>query len=161
MKKTICCWIGTKDVEASKGNLDDGIGPIATLLHDRKFDEVHLLSNFEKNDTEVFTTWPMLKTKATISKYQIELSSPTNFKEIYLAVRSVLNEIGEDIARTFHLSPGTPAMAAVWVLLAKTVFPAKLIESSQKYGTKDVEVPFRITAEFTDSSTSITTFWIS
>ena len=150
MKKTICCWIGTKDIEASKGNLDGGIGPIATVLNEREFDEVHLLNNFPVDKAATFTDWLRSHTKASIITYQKELSSPTNFEEIYLAVKGVLNEISEDVARTFHLSPGTPAMAAIWVLMAKTVFPSKLIETSQKYGTKDVEVPFEITAEFTD-----------
>jgi len=48
----------------------------------------------------------------------------------------------------FHLSPGTPAMAAVWIILAKTRFPAELIESSQKYGVKTASVPFDIAADF-------------
>ena len=29
---------------------------------------------------------------------------------------------------TFHLSPGTPAMAAIWIILAKTRYGAELIE---------------------------------
>ncbi len=55
---------------------------------------------------------------------------------------------GEAIELYFHLSPGTPAMAAVWVILAKTRFPATLIESSLQYGVKVASVPFDISAEF-------------
>src|SRR5581483_8539743 len=47
-----------------------------------------------------------------------------------------------------HLSPGTPAMAAVWIILAKTRFPAKLIESSRQHGIRTASVPFEISADF-------------
>jgi len=39
-------------------------------------------------------------------------------------------------------------MAAVWIILAKTRFPAELIESSQKHGVQTVSVPFDIAADF-------------
>ena len=39
-------------------------------------------------------------------------------------------------------------MAAIWLLLAKTRFPAKLIESSVAAGVKEVDVPFELSAEF-------------
>ncbi len=38
-------------------------------------------------------------------------------------------------------------MAAVWIILAKTRFPAELIESSPKHGVKTASVPFDISAE--------------
>ena len=48
------------------------------------------------------------------------LSSPTAFGEIYAAaVRgcgTALSEGAKDASLTFHLSPGTPAMAAVWII---------------------------------------------
>ena len=49
---------------------------------------------------------------------------------------------------TYHLSPGTPAMAAVWIIIAKTRYPATLIESSIKGGVKVASVPFDLSAEF-------------
>ncbi|WP_211309652.1 sigma-54 interaction domain-containing protein [Thauera aromatica] len=49
---------------------------------------------------------------------------------------------------TFHVSPGTPAMAAVWVLLAKAKYGASLIESSREHGVRPVVVPFDLAAEF-------------
>ncbi len=39
-------------------------------------------------------------------------------------------------------------MAAVWIILAKTRFPAELIESSREYGVQTASVPFDISAEF-------------
>ena len=48
---------------------------------------------------------------------------------------------------TFHLSPGTPAMAAVWIILGKTRYSAELIESSKQHGVRTASVPFDISAE--------------
>jgi transcriptional regulator with PAS, ATPase and Fis domain len=39
-------------------------------------------------------------------------------------------------------------MAAVWIIIAKTRHPAKLIESSKKEGVKIASIPFDISAEF-------------
>ena len=39
-------------------------------------------------------------------------------------------------------------MAAVWIILAKTRFPAELIESSREHGVQTASVPFDISAEF-------------
>jgi transcriptional regulator with PAS, ATPase and Fis domain len=39
-------------------------------------------------------------------------------------------------------------MAAVWILLAKTRFPAELIESSKERGVRTASVPFDISADF-------------
>jgi transcriptional regulator with PAS, ATPase and Fis domain len=39
-------------------------------------------------------------------------------------------------------------MAAVWILLGKTLFPAELIESSKEFGVRTAVVPFDISADF-------------
>ena len=39
-------------------------------------------------------------------------------------------------------------MAAVWILLGKTRFPAELIESSRDHGVRTASVPFDISADF-------------
>ncbi|MBU1102462.1 sigma 54-interacting transcriptional regulator, partial [Patescibacteria group bacterium] len=39
-------------------------------------------------------------------------------------------------------------MAAVWILLAKTRFPAELIESSREHGVRTASVPFDISVDF-------------
>jgi transcriptional regulator with GAF, ATPase, and Fis domain len=55
---------------------------------------------------------------------------------------------GEAGRLTFHLSPDTRAMAAVWMSLAKTRFPAELSESSTQHRVRTVAVPFQSAAEF-------------
>ena len=56
--------------------------------------------------------------------------------------------LGADADLTVHVSPGTPAMQAVWVLLAKTRYPAELIQSHEQTGVRTVSVPFDIAAEY-------------
>src|SRR5690606_26724513 len=80
------------------------------------------------------------------------LSSPTHHADIYRAVtatvRWALAEYGDRAKLTFHLSPGTPAMASIWIIVAKTRFQADLIESSKEAGVRAVDVPFELAAEF-------------
>src|SRR5262249_22668940 len=77
----------------------------------------------------------------------------TNFGEIYEAavnvITGVLKRIGPDKGDlTFHLSPGTPAMAAVFVLLSKTRFSAELIQTSKERGLEKASVPFEMSAGY-------------
>ncbi len=76
-----------------------------------------------------------------------------DFGEIFEAARSVIREVkpaqGEMVPLVYRVSPGTPAMAAVWISLAKTSEPAELIESSLGKGVRAVAIPFAILAEYT------------
>ena len=155
MKKVLLCWIGTTDLRASQGD-DVGEGPIAQAVEKLGFDEVFLISNYLKPEDRVrvaaYVEWAKKRSSTLYQLYEQELSRPTHFGEIYeAAVRACTAALGErrdQVELTFHLSPGTPAMAAVWILLAKTRFPAELIESSREYGVQPVSVPFDISAEF-------------
>ena len=49
---------------------------------------------------------------------------------------------------TIHLTPGTPAMQAVWIILARTRTSARLIQSSAQEGVQEADIPFDIAAEF-------------
>jgi transcriptional regulator with PAS, ATPase and Fis domain len=55
-----------------------------------------------------------------------------------------MREFREQPQLTFHLSPGTPAMAAIWVILGKTRYRAELIQSSRQKGVETASVPFDI-----------------
>lgn len=111
-----------------------------------------LLNNWKKDTAENYVVWLKEKTPSQITLQHISLSGPTNFGEIYQAATTIISEkIKEhapDTNLVFHLSPGTPAMAAVWILLAKTRFPAELIESSKEHGVRTASVPFDISADF-------------
>jgi transcriptional regulator with PAS, ATPase and Fis domain len=60
----------------------------------------------------------------------------------------VLNRYGDATRLTYHLSPGTPAMQAVWIIVAKTRYAATLIQSSRESGLQTASIPFDISAEF-------------
>ena len=155
MKKVLLCWIGATDLSASQGD-DVGEGPIAQAVEKFGFDEVFLISNYLKPEDRVrvaaYVEWGKKRSLTPHQLYEEELSSPTHFGEIYeAAVRvctAALGERRDQVELTFHLSPGTPAMAAVWIILAKTRFPAELIESSRKHGVQTASIPFDISAEF-------------
>ena len=152
MKKVLLCWIGTTDLRASQGD-DVGEGPIAQAVEKLGFDEVFLISNYLSDDrVTAYVEWAKKRSSTPYQLYEEKLSSPTHFGEIYeAAVRVCTAASGEQrnqVELTFHLSAGTPAMAAVWIILAKTRFPAELIESSREYGVQTASVPFDISAEF-------------
>ncbi|MCB9694321.1 MAG: sigma 54-interacting transcriptional regulator [Alphaproteobacteria bacterium] len=155
MSAILVTWVGMTDLRASEGVADAGLGPIAQGVDGFAFDELHLLSDFEPARSEAFRAWLGGRTAGAITVHPVTLSSPTAFGEIHESVVGVLDRIldrpGPPPELTFHLSPGTPAMAAVWIILAKTRFPARLIESSAKHGARVASVPFDISAEFIPS----------
>jgi len=152
MKEILICWIGFTDLKASAGKEDVGLGPIAQAVTSLTFDEIYLISDRPESEDAIYIKWLNSKCASKIILHKTELSSPTHFGEIYESAVKVLEEAtprySEDIALTFHLSPGTPAMAAVWIILSKTRYPATLIESSIEKGVKTASVPFDISAEF-------------
>jgi transcriptional regulator with PAS, ATPase and Fis domain len=151
-KHLLFCWIGITDLKAASGNTDVGLGPIAQAITNRSYDEAVLLNNWDEASAQDYGKWLRQQTSSQIIIRQVRLSGPTHFGEIYQAASAIvyekIKEYGLDANLVFHLSPGTPAMAAVWILLAKTHFPAEMIESSKDHGVRTASVPFDISAEF-------------
>ena len=153
IRKVLFTWVGMTDLRASQGDPSAGLGPVGQAVSQRTYDHIAVLTNFKKEDEKQFITWLRTKTSADITKYHSDLTSPTNFPEIYEAAITAITDIKErlgpkDFHATYHLSPGTPAMAAVWILLSKTSHLAELIESSREKGVKTVSLPFDISADY-------------
>lgn len=152
MRTVLASWIGATDLRAPKESDAIGIGPIAQALKGRDYDEVYLVSDYPPTRIKPFVDWLKGQTAAKIITLKEKLSGPTNFGEIYeAAVRTcekALDGQRSDTELVLHLSPGTPAMAAVWIILAKTRFPAELIESSREHGVRTASVPFDLSADF-------------
>jgi transcriptional regulator with PAS, ATPase and Fis domain len=148
----LVAWVGRTDLRAPAESEVVGFGPIAQSIDARTFDQVYLLSDYGEKAVGPYLKWLKARTTARIEVIPERLSGPTQFGEIYeAAVRGVERAIGNgqgEVGLTFHLSPGTPAMAAVWILLGKTRFPAELIESSKEHGVRTASVPFDISADF-------------
>ena len=152
MRNVLLSWIGTADLRAPDEHAEVGAGPVAQALSARRFDEACLLTNHEHDAASRYRSW--LRARAPDVRIRIVheiLTSPTDFGEIHAAAVRACESATDNAAGTsltFHLSPGTPAMAAIWLILANTRFPAALIESSRQHGVRDVSVPFDISADF-------------
>ncbi|SMP77897.1 regulatory protein, Fis family [Desulfonatronum zhilinae] len=125
---------------------------MAQALEWERFDRLILLNNYPVSQVEAYQSWLGAgRPELILDMRQVRLSGPTCYSEIYQAALSVLQDVtgkSPDFRLTLHLSPGTPAMAAVWIILAKTRFPARLIESSRDHGVRVVDFPFDLSAEF-------------
>lgn len=145
-------WIGATDLNAAAGKAGVGEGPIGQAVRDRFFDRVILLSNYPLEDEHRYLGWLAERTTAEITITHHTLKSPMDFGEVFEAARSVVatvkNDQDEQPKTIFHLSPGTSAMAAVWILLAKTSYPAELIQSSAEHGVQTVSFPFDLAVDY-------------
>ncbi len=152
MSRVLVAWIGKTDLRAPLESETIGIGPIAQALDARRFDEAVLLTDHPATEVTAYRRWLATRSPTALHFQPEVLSGPTHFGEIYEAAVRACESARErhagEAKLTFHLSPGTPAMAAVWIILGKTRFPAELIESSAKHGVKTASVPFDISADF-------------
>lgn len=151
----LLAWLGNTDLRASESQDSAEQGPILSGMRALAFEAVHLLSDHPATKARAYTKWLEQQSGAVVTLHPVKLSNPTSHEDIYRAAVRTIQAVqqsapGTDL--TFHLSPGTPAMAAIWLLLAKTRYPARLIESSREQGVKEVSIPFELSAEFTPSA---------
>ncbi len=153
MKQVLLSWIGkTHDLSAPTTPTLRG-GPILTALRAHSFDHIVLLNDHGADAIKPYLAWlrAQLGVTTPITVENVVLPNAMAFGEIYgAAVRvcaGVRERLSPDAALTFFLSPGSPAMAAVWMLLAKTRFPARLIQGIQDGRIEEAVVPFDIWAE--------------
>ncbi|MEE9391947.1 MAG: sigma-54 dependent transcriptional regulator [Planctomycetota bacterium] len=152
MRKILMSWVGLTDLRAPKESDKVGLGPVAQALSQQSYDHVVLMTNYPESDTVPYVDWLRERYSGDLELAVESLSGPTAFGEIHEAVvqrcEAAQESTKSDVKFTFHLSPGTPAMAAVWILLGKTRFQAELIESSRDHGVRVVDVPFDISMDF-------------
>jgi DNA-binding NtrC family response regulator len=153
MGAVLFSWIGTADFDAAAGKKDAGLGPLAQALVSRQFDQAILLVDYPPEKTRPYLTWLKPQTSSKLELRRVSLSSPTNYEDIYRAATTEIARTLESAGRakptlTFHLSPGTNAMAAIWIIIAKTRYAAELIASSKQHGVAPAHVPFELSAEF-------------
>ena len=152
MAKTLISWLGRTDLQARTKSERVGLGPIAQAVGVRSFARLELLCDYPREEAEPYIDWLKEQYPVEIAPHFVTLTSPVHFGDIYENASRVAsatiknNHCNSDV--TFHLSPGTPAMAAVWIILAKTRFPVELIESSREHGVRTASVPFDISADF-------------
>lgn len=147
----LLAWLGNTDLRTPE--MQDLVeqGPILGAVKAIPFDSVHLLSDHPPPRSRAYVKWLEGAANISVMLHPVKLTNPTSYEEIYRAATQVIQSVRgahPEADLTFHLSPGTPAMAAIWLLLAKTHFPARLIESSREQGVKEVSIPFELSVEF-------------
>ena len=163
-RRVLVQWIGHSDLQwlastlggaqraalLAEINRDDVAltGPTSTLLKNESFDDVLLLSNYKKKWNDIFVK---ALGDANAKCIKVALDRPTDYTSIYEIACAELNKLKakKDWAKTelcLHLSPGTPAMTAVWVLLGKTQFPATFYESFRT-NSSQTQIPFDLTLD--------------
>ncbi len=152
MKNLLICWIGATDLKASEADGEHGLGPIGNAVVEQEYKEIALLNDYPQERAEQYVEWLQKKTASPISLSHTMLNDPTDFEEIYKAaighIQSKQQEYGNDTPLTFHISPGTPQMSAVWIILSASKFRAKLIKSSREQGVQAANLPFDIAADY-------------
>jgi len=159
-ERVLTSWIGGNDLDSLKGDTDikNISGPIVSVLNKHAFDSIELLYNYPQERVAPYIECLKQLTNANIHAHHIALSSPVNFGEIYEHANNYLEKLSTQPNRlSILLSPGTPAMQAVWILLGKTRFPCTFLQSSLEQGVQEVDIPFELSAEYLPAASKINT----
>ncbi len=156
MEKILVSWIGANDLKAYKDRKKNNAtpGPLLAALKHFFFTGTRLIYNYPPADVKPYLTWIQTQAETKISANYVRLKSPVDFSEIHDVANQHLEKTWQDHPNadvSIHLSPGTPVMMAIWVLLGKTRYPCQFIQSSIEEGVKSVDIPFDIAAEFLPS----------
>ncbi len=130
----------TKDAEAP--------GPLKTALLAQDFAEVHLLTNYPRAVNQAYSKW--LDQPATI--HEVTLSSPTDYHAVFEASDGVLRGLWSRFRKgkletCILLSPGTPTMATIWILLGKSRYPSVFFQTF-KGRLSRTDIPFDLVDDF-------------
>jgi len=161
-RESLYSWLGRTDLNCYRDQNIESPGPLAQAVLSGRFHEIKILSNWPEGEEQGYIPWllNLLKSKdfdmseIKINLQNVHLISPIDFTSIYENLSKILEKEVNRENRTYHLSPGTPAMASIWIILSSGEFPAKLIESSKEQGVKDVIIPFNIRADFISKALS-------
>lgn len=167
--RTLVAWIGATDLASMGKSLSGPVktqvekairrsfrdsdtgGPIRSLLSEEKFDSVHLLNQYPKALESKFAKW----LGVDVAFYRpTKIDAPIDYASIFTAVDKFLKTLyapnrNAPSELCIHLSPGTPAMAAVWVLLGKSKYKATFYQS---FNGKNflAEIPFDLDVHIRD-----------
>ena len=156
MTRVLLTWLGTADFNGMDHEIETGddarVGPVARALEALEFDAVSILCNWQDERVERYERWIAGRTDVPVMLRRVNLTTPMHYGEIHQAAVGEIERLqkrhGRALDLTLHLSPGTPAMAAIWVLLAKARFAARLIQSSAEEGVREAHIPFEISMEY-------------
>lgn len=115
------------------------VSPISVVVKQKTFDRIILLWNYSAPElcSKFQKAWG-----ANTELVSVNVENPTDYSAIYQVVERVIAEnCTPDDDLFYLLSPGTPAMAAIWVLLGKTKYPGKFLQTYQNQVTESI-IPF-------------------
>lgn len=127
-------------------------GPVKTLLDQEHFDEIHLLGDYPKWLRQTYMDW----LNRSVTMHAVKLQDPSDYGQILDAVDGVLTKINRqpDADFSFLLTPGTPSMAATWILVGKSRYDATFWQTHEGKATRS-EVPFDVVAGFAADLASV------
>ncbi len=151
--KYLVAWIGRQDIDGAR--TDRPTGPIVDFLRVYPDVSVVLLSDWPKADAANYLAALRRAVGPRIDVREVKLKDPTDYLGILRAADAALANLVRQTPcnqMAIHTSPGTSAMAAVWILLAKTKYAgAKLFKSwldkAGKPQLAEVEIPFDLTLD--------------
>jgi DNA-binding NtrC family response regulator len=143
-------WLGHSDIKAAKEATLTDPGPIGLSFQYVRPDRLLVLSSQSEKDNLCAYDWLRRVTGQAIELVSYPLKNPTDYEGIYsYTLDAVKKKAGRDnCSFVFNISSGTPAMCTVWILLANSQYPARLVKTSIENGAEDVHLPFRIGSEF-------------
>ncbi|GAA3977528.1 sigma-54 dependent transcriptional regulator [Allohahella marinimesophila] len=165
-KKVLVTWLGRADCNIAEAQDPEareikGCGPIAEAIRNIRFHEVYILF-----DVELYKRQPAYQTfledwladfpgrkDLKLKFIDTGLAFPADHSEIYRALTHAMKQFESEKTHLdlyMHLSPGTPQMAAVSMLVGKTKFRATFIQTYFKK-FEIVDIPFDISAEYKPS----------
>ncbi|GAB1260335.1 sigma-54 interaction domain-containing protein [Aurantivibrio plasticivorans] len=151
--RKLISWIGGNDLDAISGT---SLGPIISTLKAESFDSVTLLYNYPDEQVKPYLAHLHEQVEIEIRPHFVALLSPIDYGEIYKAAKDQLATFYSEKADcSILLSPGTPAMQAVWLLLGKTKYPCRFYQSSLEKGVQEVDIPFELSAEYIPAASSL------
>lgn len=166
-RRLLFSWIGHADLAAMAASLPDDLreevfagfrlprvgrgepGPLKCLLDRETFDEIHLLSNYGSTVDRHYLEW--LGGQPTL--HPVKLKNPSDYDEVFRAadsrLASVVNVPRQDrLDLCMHLSPGTPTMTAIWLLLGKSKYHRTTFFQTHDGKAWMTEVPFDLVVDF-------------
>jgi transcriptional regulator with PAS, ATPase and Fis domain len=156
MGKVLLSWIGQTDLDM---HANKEFGPIEGFLkmHNEAAEGCFLLFNYSYDKVQPYLDYLSQQFfELNIQPVVTQLANPTAYPEVYGTVYKLLESINDThqyskCQLNILLSPGTPTMQAVWILLAKTRFPAVCWQGYQgQYSI--AELPFKMDLEFIEQA---------